>query len=1220
MTSIVESEAHFRKRCQEIGLSDRGLAAVIAAGYSNLGQLAFASGQPGQPLNEAEFQRFAQNVLGGLATMADTSTLKRLVFEGQTVLLAQLRDQVVNPDAATTRRLPAIERSTKMQNLKARLAGVVIEKALEPNYALLDAVAQQWEAKQLAYLSPEKCSSREWEITMSKTSKQLSIDSDKLLVKSEQSVPDQQVSTEMQVFEALRRSGIALAFTDSLTWEVHERYLQRLFQHMRNDAPEGYVKTTLQQVLRADRDVFLHMIQRDVSMRRAPDNTLPMDTAIMEAVSSYEVGFSLMPLPKKIEKPEPKAPASAPSYGSWSQGRRNTQQPYTKGQGKFGKGKGKTKKAAAMVPKELQGRDNVSMDSHGRRLCFEFNLGRCSRVPNGGECERGFHLCMRRGCHAPHPESEHPSKDKGSGKPAWLYKRIEEAAAAGASLADCLVIEIFARSCRVTACLRQLGLGSSFGVDHQRGKSASGPMVVADLCTPEGVALLWSWLRNERVLAVFLAPPCGSASRARQIPLKRKRFGHPERARHGPRPLRDDRYPNGLPNLSETDNRRVSLANQLYFLTAQIVEWAVQNGVIVCVENPQFSFFWTTTFWQQVAHLLQYSVFHSCQYGSARQKKTMLAFNVNEFHAINATCRGQNSKHKHAQWGFNRKTKSFATAEETAYPMGLAKMIAMVIVRSLLNFGIQCNPETLEAVQPVSLQALQKMRAATGMQSRSSRIPSLVPTYKLRFRIGGARTSLPNVNIFQRLRDEIEISSTPLQILPKGSKLLAITPVDNLVTGDEMLAQPEIFKVDTPTLDSSSVVQTWGVPWEPDAFVEEVVKAGHPMEMSTFLPPRLQSLLSTYKSMNSSERAANRLSAVKFWLKRAMELKGDEMNFQNDLDPAVAGVLRGKRILLWKQMLESIQYEDMEVVNEFSNGTKLVGEAQTTGLWPKKFKPASLTEKDLSTISASQRSVLTYKSFEFMDEEIMNAVWNQTMEEVDAGELSGPYDVEQIPQEYPLSKRFGIKQSMKVRCVDDFTQWSINACAQTCESPKPHTVDILCSMCLALMKVSDGNSTWEARSFDLKRAYRQCAIHPGHARYSYIAVAHPQEKRVRCFKMKALPFGSVMSVHSFLRISHSLWAILVSIFNVFTSNYFDDFVALATSCETTSVTNAVTPRCWGGSSLRLEIKHHLSPALLQLLVWRLIDVSLLHSGCAKTLQFNLCVFAGFMHLAWPSKG
>lgn len=50
----------------------------------------------------------------------------------------------------------------------------------------------------------------------------------------------------------------------------------------------------------------------------------------------------------------------------------------------------------------------------------------------------------------------------------------------------------------------------------------------------------------------------------------------------------------------------------------------------------------------------------------------------------------------------------------------------------------------------------------------------------------------------------------------------------------------------------------------------------------------------------------------------------------------------------------------------------------------------------------------------------------------------------------------------------------------------------------------------------------------------------------------------VMSAHSFLRIAHSLWAILVSIFEVFISNYFDYFVAIATASETQSVTAAVT--------------------------------------------------------------
>ena len=203
--------------------------------------------------------------------------------------------------------------------------------------------------------------------------------------------------------------------------------------------------------------------------------------------------------------------------------------------------------------------------------------------------------------------------------------------------------------------------------------------------------------------------------------------------------------------------------------------------------------------------------------------------------------------------------------------------------------------------------------------------------------------------------------------------------------------------------------------------------------------------------------------------------------------------------------------------------------------------------------------MLTYRSFEFMDEDILTAVCTPTLEEVAAGELIGPLELAQVPSAYPLSKRFGIRQSSKIRCVDDFTQSSINACAQTCEPSKPHAVDILCSMCLGLMRISDDSSSWQARSFDLKRAYRQCAIHPDHSKYSYIAVADPESKQVKCFKVRALPFGSVMSVHSFLRTAHSLWAIiLVSIFEVFMSNYFDDFVAIATSCETHSVMAAVT--------------------------------------------------------------
>ena len=157
MTSIVDSEAHLAKRATEVGLTDGALQSLIRNGLSTLGRLAFAHGQPGTPIDAAAFHTFAQNLLGALMSLADEAALKRLLFEGHTMVLSQLREAVANPEAAHTRKLPQVERNAKMVTLRAALPGVCIEKQLEPSHSLLDLVSQQFEAQQLAYLSPDRC-------------------------------------------------------------------------------------------------------------------------------------------------------------------------------------------------------------------------------------------------------------------------------------------------------------------------------------------------------------------------------------------------------------------------------------------------------------------------------------------------------------------------------------------------------------------------------------------------------------------------------------------------------------------------------------------------------------------------------------------------------------------------------------------------------------------------------------------------------------------------------------------------------------------------------------------------------------------------------------------------------------------------------------------------------------------------------------------------------
>lgn len=133
-------------------MTDRGLTALINSGFTTLGKLAFGHGQPGVPIVEADFDNFSQQTLGAMMTLADGSVLKRLLFEGHTLVLSRLKESISNPEAPSTRKLPQVEREARMTQLRNNLRG--------PSHSLLDLTAQQWESRQLEYISPDKCPSR----------------------------------------------------------------------------------------------------------------------------------------------------------------------------------------------------------------------------------------------------------------------------------------------------------------------------------------------------------------------------------------------------------------------------------------------------------------------------------------------------------------------------------------------------------------------------------------------------------------------------------------------------------------------------------------------------------------------------------------------------------------------------------------------------------------------------------------------------------------------------------------------------------------------------------------------------------------------------------------------------------------------------------------------------------------------------------------------------
>ncbi len=199
----------------------------------------------------------------------------------------------------------------------------------------------------------------------------------------------------------------------------------------------------------------------------------------------------------------------------------------------------------------------------------------------------------------------------------------------------------------------------SFGVDHIKSNAIS-TLKTVDLTTQHGQKVFLGWLESPLVQGIFIAPPCGTCSLARCIKLRDEK-GRPI---PGPVPLRSEKFPEGLPNLSPRNRLRVSLANKLYEFVGRVIRLAHKRGLIIAVENPRSSLFWATRWWRECGVPMQYTAHQACAYGSDRPKWTVVQHNRKQFMKLNRCCPGESKEHRHQPWG-RTENNSFATSEET---------------------------------------------------------------------------------------------------------------------------------------------------------------------------------------------------------------------------------------------------------------------------------------------------------------------------------------------------------------------------------------------------------------------------------------------------------------------------------------------------------------------------------------------------------------------------
>ena len=699
------------------------------------------------------------------------------------------------------------------------------------------------------------------------------------------------------------------------------------------------------------------------------------------------------------------------------------------------------------------------------------------------------------------------------------------------------LLDLFCGTAGVAAAFRAMG-GESLGIDHIIDKRrVKGPVAKVDLSKQDGQATVLQWIESDKVDAVMLAPPCGTASRAREIPVPKR---HRLRKGMQPVPLRSEAEPMGLSSLRGVAKIKVLAANRLYAFARKVMDLCERKGIPCICENPRRSLMWMTDPFLQLPDTFRFQHVHSCMYGGKRKKRTSFL----NFHAANLLLECDES-HPHLPWGMVAQTAGsemkFSTSLETEYPSGLCRQLAIAFLEQLQRDGKNVSLSTGQIEQ--------EQRMGSGLQPRGARAPLLVGDFKFKIDIKSTDVTIP-----ASIEDNVH---APFQGLPLHSKLIS----SRMVTEVGENGEKKVF-----SLSSYGVFRS---PWE---FLDKALTLEHPLDSPHTVDKSNLKAMVFIRDHTKAEVLKFRAQQLRKYTERAAQLSSEESQLKNSLDPDVRRVLEGKRLLLFKEMAADAKVGDEHLFTELTQGFKLTGEMPESKQFPARLKPAMISVQQLKDSSVWAKKMIHASCRRVgADPEIARAVYEETIQQRTDGWVKGPYTSAELDQKFDgcwiPSKRFGVRQGRKIRAVDDFSEFLVNASVTATEKLQLFGLDEVVNTartflgCDFLMMDDTLDNLWCSegvksftgpwrkifgRALDLKSAYKQLARHPADSWAAILAVWNDDAGTVEFYESVALPFGSVCAVMAFNRMAKALRLILSELFMVIT-NFFDDFCQL--ECE-----------------------------------------------------------------------
>ena len=321
----------------------------------------------------------------------ELAALRRLLHESYSMTAAELKQSVERQEDQSIKRLAQPERADRLERQQARLAGIQIRGNFGPSDRLVDLAVSMYEENRISYIEPSAATSKEQEVlSKSKDDKHISSVDGSLRIKNAANKLEADLGSDLLIRYALTRRGLALDQANLLRFGLHESWVERLMEVRHTTALPGYLTVSYQQILSADRKLFVKVAEATRGGVQLQAAGRPMDNVWENLCNHPDVAHLLQPLPGSASsKPEP------------------IYRPHPYGGGGKGKTKGGKGKGLNSLPQAL--RDHgAAVTSQGHALCFGYSLKNCNLPVENGRCPKGLQLCCFKGCFKDHPYIDCP--------------------------------------------------------------------------------------------------------------------------------------------------------------------------------------------------------------------------------------------------------------------------------------------------------------------------------------------------------------------------------------------------------------------------------------------------------------------------------------------------------------------------------------------------------------------------------------------------------------------------------------------------------------------------------------------------------------------------------------------------------------------------------------------------------------------------------------------